>query len=236
MLTVVAIWLLLLSAATMRRAWVWGDDVRLWADAAEKSPNKPRTNKNYGVMLASKGKYEEGIKYLQRAVDMEPDNADYWGNFGTAYLRAGMYEEASGKFLNAFELNGAEHAEKLEQSAQYMNDYGVTMVQLGHGQEAIDAFEKSLELNPDSYSAQLGLGAAKNVEGDAVGATSIFLSLVTNYPSEPDAYTNLSIMLAKAGNYKEAITVLQSLKKLQPTNIDVDRKIATFTKQMTGKP
>lgn len=235
-LAAAAIWLLLLSSATMRRAWVWGDDLRLWADAAEKSPNKPRTNKNYGVMLASKGKYAEGIKYLQKAVNMEPENADYWGNFGTAYLRAGLYDDASGKFLKAFELSQIGSDEDKKKSAQYMNDYGVSMVQLGRAKEALDAFEKSLELRPDSYSAQLGLGAAKNVAGDTEGATKMFLFLVATYPNEPDAYNNLAVMLGKAGRYKEAIQALQALKKLQPNNAEADRKISVFTKQMTGKP
>ena len=82
---------------------------------------------------------------MARAVELEPENADYWSNFGTAYLRWGKYEEASGKFLKAFELFASQHPsissnpsdpsnspKDLKQAAQYMNDYGVAMVQSQH--------------------------------------------------------------------------------------------------------
>lgn len=227
-LILISVWLLLLSAATLRRAYIWGNEVRLWGDIYEKAPNKPRANKNYGVVLAASGKYEEGVKRLAKAVELEPENADYWSNFGTAYLRWGKYEEASGKFLKAYELFIAQHpalspgspdfpnlpdipSKDRKQAAQYMNDYGVAMVQSQHADEALAGFEKALKIDPSLYAAWLGLGAAYNLKGDSEMSIKIFSQTVNNYPDLPDAYNNLAIVLKKAGRLEEAASVLSRM-------------------------
>jgi len=221
----------LLSIATLRRAWVWGNEVRLWADIYEKAPNKPRANKNYGVVLAAAGKYEEGVKRLARAVELEPENADYWSNFGTAYLRWGKYEEASGKFLKAYELFSSQKGlgnlsdlgnlsnltpKDLKQAAQYMNDYGVAMVQSGHADEALAGFEKALKIDPTLYAAWLGLGAAYNLKDDSEMSIKIFTKTVNDFPNMPDGYNNLAIVLKKAGRIEEAAAVLVRMPKKSP--------------------
>ena len=222
------LWILLLSGATLRRAWVWGNEVRLWADVYEKAPNKPRANKNYGVVLAASGKYEEGVKRLAKAVELEQENADYWSNFGTAYLRWGKYEEASGKFLKAYELFSSQKGldslsdlSKLNilsekdrrQAAQYMNDYGVAMVQSQHADEALAGFEKALKIDQALYAAWLGLGASYNLKEDSEMSIKIFSQAVADFPDQPDGYNNLAIVLKKAGRIEEATAVLARMPK-----------------------
>jgi len=221
--------MLILAAATMRRAYVWGNEVRLWGDIYEKAPNKPRANKNYGVVLAAAGKYEEGVKRLARAVELEPENADYWSNFGTAYLRWGKYQDSAGKFLKAYELFIVQHPsissnpsdpsnspKDLKQAAQYMNDYGVSMVQLQRGDEALAGFEKALKIDPTLYAAWLGLGASYNIKGDSEMAIKTFFQVVKDFPDQPDGYNNLAIVLKKAGRIEEAAAVLSRMPKKSP--------------------
>ena len=96
---------------------------------------------------------------------------------GRPICGGGKYEEASGKFLKAFELFASQHPsissnpsdpsnspKDLKQAAQYMNDYGVAMVQSQHADEALAGFEKALKIDPGLYAAWLGLGAAYNLK------------------------------------------------------------------------
>ena len=53
-----------LGAATAVRNQVWQSALALWADASEKSPQKPRIWVNYGTALHFAGRYEE--KALRR--------------------------------------------------------------------------------------------------------------------------------------------------------------------------
>ena len=226
--------MLILAAATMRRAYIWGNEVRLWADVYAKAPQKPRAVKNYGVVLAATGKYDDGIKLLETAVVLDPDNADYWSNLGTANLRAGRFDSAKDKFLTAYSLLAAElnlpaynlpldsfvslaaldsSPKSLKQAAQYLNDYGVCLVQLGRGDEALAAFQKSLLIDPTLYAARLGLGAAYNLQDNIQAATDVFESLVEEYPDLPDAYNNLAVMYKKAGRIEDHDRILKAAPK-----------------------
>lgn len=236
MFATTAIWLLLLSGATLRRAYVWGDEVLLWGDVYQKAPNKPRANKNYGVVLAARGQYQQGIARLKRAVELEPETADYWSNLGTAYLRSGDFQNSAPQFLKAFEL-AVGKSQKTgvplgKTEAQYMNDYGVSLLQLGKAQESEDAFHKALEVEPTLYAAGLGLGAVKNVLGDTKGAILMFDDLVKKYPDQQDAYGNLATMLVKAKRYNDALATLLALKKLNPRFENIDNRIAIVQKAL----
>ena len=231
---VAAALMLILAAATIRRAAVWGSEVRLWADVYAKAPQKPRAVKNYGVVLAASGKYDDGIKLLEKAVKLDPDNADYWSNLGTANLRAGRFDSAKDKFLKAYELLASElklpdyqapldsfaslaplnsSAKSLKQAAQYLNDYGVCLVQLGRGDEALAAFQKSLAIDPTLYAARLGLGAAYNLQNNIQAATDVFEALVEEYPDQADAYNNLAVMYKKAGRLDDRDRILKAVPK-----------------------
>jgi len=231
--------ILILAAATMRRAAVWGNEVRLWADVYAKAPQKPRAVKNYGVVLAASGKYDDGIKLLEKAVVLDPDNADYWSNLGTANLRANRFDQAKDKFLKAYTLLAAETGlppyenlgalsdlsnlsslsnlsdKSRRQAAQYLKDYGVCLVQLGRGDIALEAFQKSLAIDPTLYAARLGLGAAYNLQNNIPAATDVFEALVEEYPDIPDAYNNLAVMYKKAGRLEDHDRILQAAKSLK---------------------
>lgn len=231
--------LVILSLGTVRRAYIWGNEVRLWADVYAKAPQKPRAVKNYGVVLAASGKYDDGIKLLEKAVVLDPDNADYWSNLGTANLRANRFDPAKDKFLTAYSLLAAElglppyeglrpsdpsdpslsslHGlpeKSRRQAAQYLNDYGVCLVQLNRGDEALEAFQKSLAIDPTLYAARLGLGAAYNLQNNIQAATDVFESLVEEYPDLPDAYNNLAVMYKKAGRLEDHDRILRAAPKV----------------------
>lgn len=242
-LTAGFLWLLLLSLAAFNRAYVWGDQIRLWADAAAKSPHKARTNKNYGVVLAAAGQYEEGIKYLTKAIELKPDDADYHSNLGTAYLRSGKYPQAAEQFQKAYDLylkdypwlsnppdpsnpSNPSGSKERQQLAQYINDFGVANVQMNKGTEALEAFQKALEIDSELYSARLGLGAAYNVIDKPKEAIKIFSQLVKEFPDQTDALNNLAVMHEKTENWPEALTALIKLQILQPDYPNIKERIA----------
>lgn len=56
--------------------------------------------------LAEKEKkyYEEALKYLEKARDLKPDDANVWNNLGIAYVRLGMSEKGMEAFQKVEEL------------------------------------------------------------------------------------------------------------------------------------
>lgn len=59
-----------MMAAAARRAELWADPLRLWKDAAEKSPLKPRPRLNYARALAESGDWESAAAEYRKAMEV----------------------------------------------------------------------------------------------------------------------------------------------------------------------
>jgi tetratricopeptide (TPR) repeat protein len=58
-----------------------------------------------GVALLNLGNYEEAIKCYDKAIEIEPNNAEAWNNKGIVLGRLSNYEEAIACYDKAIELN-----------------------------------------------------------------------------------------------------------------------------------
>jgi len=83
-----------LTALTLARNRVWQSDATLWADAASKSPNKPRPLNNLGVALLTRGDPAEAIVWFRRAIRADPGYAKAYFNLGEALQKRGACAEA----------------------------------------------------------------------------------------------------------------------------------------------
>ena len=92
-----------------------------WDKVANLYPNNPYLQKNYAVLAAlyySKGMENggknplEAIKYLEQAVQLDPNNAEYWYNLGGAYYTARDYGKARNAWNNTLQLNPAKEEAK----------------------------------------------------------------------------------------------------------------------------
>jgi predicted Zn-dependent protease len=65
------------------------------ADAAVRlDPAISRLHKNRGYVLFQMGRVDESIEALRRALALQPDYAEAWGNLAVAYARKGWVEQA----------------------------------------------------------------------------------------------------------------------------------------------
>lgn len=60
---------LVLSLLTMTRVHAWGDELRLWVEAVQQSPDKPRPWVNLGNMYANRGATSIAIWAYQTAAE-----------------------------------------------------------------------------------------------------------------------------------------------------------------------
>lgn len=62
------------------------EGVKRWRAALEIRPGLSRAHNNLGIHLCHVGKYEDGIRHLDEAIKLEPDNPDYLFNLSQMYL------------------------------------------------------------------------------------------------------------------------------------------------------
>ncbi|MDD5542514.1 MAG: tetratricopeptide repeat protein [Acidobacteriia bacterium] len=93
---------------------------------------------NYlGYMLADRGvRVEEGLKYIQQAVDLEPTNGAYLDSLGWAYYKLKKYDQAETNLLKAIE--------KLPKDPTIHDHLGDVYLATDRLKQAAAEYEKSL--------------------------------------------------------------------------------------------
>jgi protein O-mannosyl-transferase len=143
---------ILFTAWTYERNKVWTDEVSLYRDSAEKSPQKARPHNNLGAALSRQGRLQEAIENYRKALSINPEYADAHYNLGYALAREGQLDEGLAHLLESLRLQ--------PKSIKTLNNIGVVMVLLERYPEAIRYFEEALKLNPADADVRNNLSFA----------------------------------------------------------------------------
>jgi tetratricopeptide (TPR) repeat protein len=93
-----------------------------------------------GADLYSLGRYDEAIECYDKALELNPQDADAWSGKGGCLMTMGRYEEAVNYYNTALEIN--------PQHTMAWSGKGGCLICLGRYNEAIECYDKALELNP----------------------------------------------------------------------------------------
>ncbi|MFQ5455348.1 MAG: tetratricopeptide repeat protein [Nitrospirota bacterium] len=142
--------ILIQSVWAIERNDVWGNEISLWRDSAEKSPDLALPHFNLGNAYRRKNDLESAIREYRHALRIKPDyyKANY--NLGTAYRYTGNLDMAINeykKFLKFRPNNYGAH-----------NNLGKTYMKKGEFDLAVTEFNKVIRLKPDHLKAHLHLG------------------------------------------------------------------------------
>lgn len=131
------------------------------------NPNNPVTYNYLGFMLAEKEiKKEESLSLIQKAVDLEPDNAAFQDSLGWIYFKLGDYENAIFHLQLAKQLQqdrGSEDPTILDHlgdvyyaSEDWVNaeDYWRRAVQVSKDKEEIQRIQKKIKEKKLSFSSR----------------------------------------------------------------------------------
>jgi tetratricopeptide (TPR) repeat protein len=137
----------LLAVLTVRRNRVYGDDLLLWRDTVEKVPGSARANNNYANALArNPDTCGEALRYCQRAIDLNPEFALSYNNYGYALGRLKRFDEALPYYDKALGLRQGDMEIML-------SNRGFALYSLGRLAEAESDYKASLQIRPDYEEA-----------------------------------------------------------------------------------
>lgn len=100
-----------------------------------------------GLIAYQVNRYEEAIKYINKAIELKPD-AIYYGNLAMAYDKLGKEEESAKNFIKALSINPAYDKAYL---AHY--NLGVYFKENGKIFEALEHYNKAIELDNNFFEA-----------------------------------------------------------------------------------
>lgn len=90
---------------TRDRNTVWKDDLSLWSDVINKSPDKARGYNETGMYFYTKRLHDKAIPFFLKSIMLDPNSAIAYNNLGLCYLGKGKINSAINEFQKAIQKN-----------------------------------------------------------------------------------------------------------------------------------
>jgi tetratricopeptide (TPR) repeat protein/predicted amidohydrolase len=161
-----------------------------------------------GITLRDLGKYDEALKFFERAVELKPDYEEAWYDKGWILGKLGKYEEALKCYDKVIELRPD------CEDAWY--NKGVTLGKLGKYEEALKCYDKAVELRPDDEEVWLNKGWILGELGKYEEELKCYDKAVELKPDYEKAWLNKGVTLDKLGKYEEALKCYDKAVELKP--------------------
>jgi len=169
------IMILICSILTIQRNLVYKDQVSLWTDTIKKSPLKPRPYINLGEAYTSLGEYPKALKYLNRALELEP--ANYHALIGLVQVYTEM-----GVFDKAIEID--ERLLRMHPSVVVYNNLGLIYYIRGDLNKAQEYFYIALQAKDFYPETYFNLARVYLLKGQTQKAKEIYLKILFQEPRE----------------------------------------------------
>jgi len=230
------------AAGTVERNLVWRDNLSLWSDTAEKSPDAYIAHNNLGLAYINRGELGQAATALEEALRLNPAYAKAHYNLGLVYEKHGQLEVAAEEFARAVSLDPsfakanhnlgvvlsrqglfgraiAAYAEALRIQPYFVqahHDLGAAYAATGKLDLAIDEYHQALNFAPDFAGAYFGLGNAYGKKGMLEMSADQFVRAIELIPAYAEAHHNLGVVLAKQGQRDKAIKEYEVALRIKP--------------------
>jgi tetratricopeptide (TPR) repeat protein len=169
----------------------------IYRSLIEKDPGDADALHLLGALTAQKGDGLAALRFIDRAVAIDPECADFHNNKGLILANLGKTDEAV-----------AAHAEAVRQRpdfAEAHNNLGNVLLKKGAFSEAVAAYRRTVSLRPDYANAHNNLGVAFQKQKKLEEAIAAYRTAVRLQPDHSEAHSNLGVALRETGRMAEAI-------------------------------
>jgi tetratricopeptide (TPR) repeat protein len=188
---------MVLAGATYARNNVWRDELTLWQDVVNKSPNKSRGYNNLCNAYNDKGLFNEAIEVCLEAVNLDPAHYIAHNNLGNAYKSKELNDKAIEQYQIAIKLN-----------SYYPDSYN-NLGNVYQSQDFIDMaiknYQIAIKLKPDVPEVYNNLGNAYQSKGFIDMAIKYYQIAIKLKPDVPEVYNNLGNAYVSQGLIEKAI-------------------------------
>lgn len=224
------------------QAGQYGDAAKLASLLTRQFPHDQFLWKILGAALNHIGKFQESLVANQKAVDLDPRDAEAHIVLGSTLQELGRGQEAEGIYRKAIAL--------IPGFAPAHYCLAITLQVLGRLDEAEASYRNSIALNPQFLEAHVNLGNTLRNLGRAQEAEAIFRTAIALSPHCAEAHFGLAGTLQEFGkledaqaSYAKAITLkpdyLEAYCRLGHTLNGLGRLAdakASYTKALAFKP
>ncbi|RYE25330.1 MAG: tetratricopeptide repeat protein [Sphingobacteriales bacterium] len=202
------------------------DSLIVYSEKAQRLfPNQAMIHYLNGVGHINKQEYDKGIKAINRAIDMQPDDnqqalADMYSALGDAYNSANKYTESDSAYEKALKL--------APDNASVLNNYSYYLsVRNKRLPDAERMSKRSLELRPDEGTFLDTYGWILYKQGEYKKAKEYIEKAVNANPQATDGtlLDHLGDIYYKLNNTDKAVEYWKQAKERGTDNAQIDKKI-----------
>jgi tetratricopeptide (TPR) repeat protein len=203
------------------------DSLEIYTKAAASKPPTGDDLKVVGLDYVLLDDYPDAIKWLEKAVKLEPGNKDAWYYLGRAYYSRSLLAQSREAFQTVLRLDP--HSAKAE------NNLGLILESEARPSDALDAYRKAIEWqaepSPQSEQPYLNLGGLLlelDQAGEAVPPLEKAAELA---PNNADCHLKLGVAYLRVNRAPAAQSELERAAGLAPENAAIHYQLARLYKQ-----
>ncbi len=167
---------------------------------------------NLGMAMLTKGDVDKATRYFNRAIKIDPANAEAHYNLGNTFLAQGLLAKAVGEYGMAIKAK--------PNYAKAYGNLGVAFLQMGQTDGAIEGFRHAVELDPNNVEAHFNLAMAIADKGLIDEAVEHMRKVIELLPQNTTAHCRLAEMLLLQGKVEQATAEYGQVLKIDPADED----------------
>lgn len=180
----------------------------IYGRVLEAWPDCPDALHFSGLLAFQQQKRDEAISRIQRSLELAPQHAGYWNNFGNVLKALNRLPEAA----TAYERAVAIHPD----FADAHNNLGVLASQRGDFAAAVAEYQKVLAVDAGRDETWANLGNALEKLDRLDESVDAFNRAIELAPSDADSYGRLAYVRWRQGRIDDAVEVLARIIHLNP--------------------
>ena len=198
------------------------DALKNYKRSIELNSHTPKPYHNRGRLLRDLERHEEALVDYAKALDLDSSDALSWHGMGVALEDLERYDEALANYAEALDLNPSESI--------FWSSRGYLLRNLRRYEEALSDFDQCLQLKDFSVLHARGLCLSFLKRYDE--AIDDFQQAIRHDPNERTlSMANQGIVLARAGNYKEALALCDKAIDLKEDEVGYYGKACCYALQ-----
>jgi tetratricopeptide (TPR) repeat protein len=180
-------------------------------------PDRPDLLGLLALVLDAKKEYEQAEPFHQRALDLAPQSAGLWNNFGNHYLARGNDAQAGKAFLRVLAIDPGHANANLQLARMALFEK--------HGAEALRYMENLKPAERSAAPVQLMWARALYAAGQPRAAVAIIDRLEKDPAGDARLAFSLGVILAEWEKYDRAEGAFSRALESDPANIEILHKV-----------
>lgn len=163
------------------------------------------------IIKNNKGDIDQAIKYMEKAVSLDPEHHLYNTNLGEFYKRIGDIEKAIYYLKRSIEINPEFHGSKYNLANIYKT--------AGYKKEAEQLYREAIAINPHDYQSFQNLGNLYQEEGKHLEAAECYFSALNINPTDFELEANLARSFLDLKNYFQSEYYFKNVLAQKPDHL-----------------